>query len=530
MKNLYVIFKCTILLVGLSLFASCDNKDSMELSCPESASFYEISSAELTYAIVGEQIPNPLSLDIVKDAFSQLDYKTRAGYSAEDIVATHHYVAFKPGNDDEFCCIKATDDIDLFSYPLDYEVSDGFVVPDQRFMTGEFPYQWAYVPVEYDLSAIKCPYDILYDIWSPETGTKSSEQFPEFLNAAIEEKAYELCGQPLEKVMETKAGKVTPSGRVVFYDKDSGTYRGVEGLSIKTARATHSSYTHCDRNGYFVSSGSFRYAFTYEIHFSRTDFEIRENGTKTEVIYKYSNYKGSLDKSYADSESCFYANISRAAIVYYYGNIYGLRRPPMRSDKSYRLVIQAQNSSNGNVAGSHYVKDNWIFPDRPIVKIYKLRSNNSERPTWLIHATMIHELAHASHWRSNSKFDETSTELVESFAMGVEWFLSKNEYQSYIPDYTRQSYTGIIQDLIDGYGYKYSVYSATWINGEYLQNQGSAELGYYDKVTGFTAPELEEMVRSSTSWNEFQSRVLSSPKAEGQQQAISESFTYWMKY
>lgn len=465
----------------------------------------------------------------MKKAFTKVDVAIREGFSVDDIIATHKYIAFTPTNEDE---LYALDDLDeskvlLSSYPLDYDVSDGMIVLDERFMINGYSYRWAYVPIDFDLTQIDCPYIYYYDIFSPERSfeTKSGLSFPVNLYEEMEKESYAICGFELDPIPQTKSS-VTPYGRIRFYDKDFSSFRGVDGLSIRTVRGTHSSFTHCDANGNFRSSDSFKYSFTYEIHFSRVDFVIRKNTSTDEIIFKYSGYTGPIFKDFNDDESSFYAVLSRAAIVYYYGDNCGLRRPPMKSDNTARLAIQANLGKDPNwINGKFSVNNRWIFSDRPIVTVY--RENSSERDNVEIYSTTMHELSHASHWRHNqSRFVNTDDQVLESFARGVEWILTSDAYPNYTgPVYFRQSYTGVVQDLIDGYGLKESKYYAPWINGKLTRIYSPRS--YTDNVTGFTPVQIEEAVRKSKTWNEWQFNLTYDNPNVAFFSDVTETFSFW---
>ena len=92
-------------------------------------------------------------------AFNKLSPETKNGYTVDDIKATHKYIAFTPTNEDEYYALNEIDEtkVVLSSYPLDYEVSDGLIVPDNRFVINGFSYKWAYVPIDFDLTGIECP-------------------------------------------------------------------------------------------------------------------------------------------------------------------------------------------------------------------------------------------------------------------------------------------------------------------------------------------------------------------------------------
>lgn len=484
----------------------------------------------LQHSVIGEKQPNPLEMANAIAAFNKLSPETKNGYTVDDIKATHKYIAFTPTNEDEYYALNEIDEtkVVLSSYPLDYEVSDGLIVPDNRFVINGFSYKWAYVPIDFDLTGIECPYIYYYDIFSPyeDIAAKSDNRLPMSLIEAIEKKSYEICGIELQSIVETKASKFIPCGRIRFYDKDCSQYRGVEGLSIRTVRGTHSSYTHCDAGGSFTSSDSFKHAFRYEIHFSRTDFVIRKNDTTDEIIIKYSNYKGPIFKDLNDNESTFYAVLSRAAIVYYYGDNSGLRRPPMRNDKTARLAIQARLGDDPNAFGLFSVNNRWILSNRPKIQIYR-DSDSKRRDNMDIYATTIHELAHSSHWRDNQKrFNETDNSVIESFARGVQWILTSKVYPGYnVPFYYRQSYSGIVQDLIDGYGIKSSYYFATWVDNKLTRTD--AYKSYNDQVEGFTPSQIEEAVRKSRTWNEWAYNIIKMKPAKESESDISAAFTYW---
>lgn len=144
-----------------------------------------------------------------------------------------------------------------------------------------------------------------------------------------------------------------------------------------------------------------------------------------------------------------------------------------------------------------------------------------------IYATTIHELAHSSHWRDNQKrFNETDNSVIESFARGVQWILTSKVYPGYnVPFYYRQSYSGIVQDLIDGYGIKSSFYFATWVDNKLTATD--AYKSYNDQVEGFTPSQIEEAVRKSRTWNEWAYNIIKMKPAKESESDISAAFTYW---
>ncbi|MBR5906498.1 MAG: hypothetical protein IKZ51_08635 [Bacteroidales bacterium] len=485
-------------------------------------------------AIIGEKTPNPYSIDNIKAAFNNLPEATKAGFSESDIIATHTYIAFTPSNEDELYAIKAIkdDEMVLYHYPQDYEISDGRIVKDPRFTKNGYSYKWAYVPKGYDLSKINCPYEVLYDVYSPDIESPDSKggqkSLPYNLRLALEKESYRLCGQTMTSVPLTKAA-VAPSGYVKFWDIDFSSYRGVNGFKVRAVRGLHSCFMNTDANGYFSTTDTFLYNFKYEFYFRRTDFEIRDGDDDDEIIYTFNDYHGPIYKYFSDDKMCFWASIDRAAIVYYYLDNKGLRRPPMESDNTARLAIRAYCES-GDAYGYFTYEDYWIFGNRPIVKVYRDTGGSvpTRRTNEEIFATTIHELAHASHWRNNStSFYQTENIAVESFARGVQWLLTSDSYPGYTVNYyARMSYTGIIQDLTDGYGTKTSNLYAYWDSNGSLSFHTYSK-SYYDNVSGYTPSQIEEALRQSTTWTQWRINLVQNNPGVANELDVVAAFDFW---
>ncbi len=142
----------------------------------------------------------------------------------------------------------------------------------------------------------------------------------------------------------------------------------------------------------------------------------------------------------------FFATIFKAAHHYYYKNIKGLRRPPLNSFWHTKLRIRAYYEQNNDVNGTHAPGRRFLGLGSAI-KIY-----NPQNSTQEIYGTVIHEMAHASHWSMDSwHYKHCDNIVAESWARGVQRELTRMIYPNYSPIYSRKRYTGIVQDMIDGY-------------------------------------------------------------------------------
>lgn len=526
-------------LCAIALLFSC--QQGIEIDSPQKEALSALDPGnksiiinELPIAKIGNQLPNPLELGNVKKAFDLLDIRTKNGLSSEDILPTHHYVAFTPSNEDELSAIQSIDEnqIIIHYYPVDYEVSDGLITPDERFMTNGYSFYWAYVPIDFDLSLIQCPYIHYYDIVALDeeiVQTKRGGTIPTSLADSLMKIAYSICDIELNPIISTRAD-VHPSGYIKFFDTDYNMYRPVNGFKVRAIRGTHHCYMNCDQTGYFYSSDTFKYAFQYEFMFKRDYFEIVKNNETSFAVIKLSGQTGPVDVSFSDDVSCFMATIDRAAITYYYGNNQGLRRPPKPSDKVRCLTIHAQIDSSYTMykVGASYVDYCWPLNPHPVNHVFR-KQHGVPRPLMSIYETTIHELAHSSMWLDNSDYSATESIVKESFAEGIAWAMTTAEYSSMYthPDYFRCSYTGIVQDMIDDPYHKQKSDKdvGVFISPTVWVKRPDCTKYYFDFVSGVNLAYIEIAARASSSWDEWRDNMVSFyPEYES---AIVDLFNHW---
>ena len=82
----------------------------------ESKSIEEILTSK---AVIGKKLPNPYSVDIMKQAFNNLKMETKSGLSEDCIEATHHYIVFKPSCHAHYRSLIMDEELDFYPYPLD---------------------------------------------------------------------------------------------------------------------------------------------------------------------------------------------------------------------------------------------------------------------------------------------------------------------------------------------------------------------------------------------------------------------------
>ena len=128
------------------VISSCEKQSSdlMDISqsvtnISEVAGLSDVELALTRQAVIGKKLPNPYSIDVMNEALNNL--KTKSDIGDFELRATHHYIMFKPECHEHFRSLIMQDDIDLNSFPLDHEISSGWVVvnPDPEFSTNVIP-------------------------------------------------------------------------------------------------------------------------------------------------------------------------------------------------------------------------------------------------------------------------------------------------------------------------------------------------------------------------------------------------------
>jgi hypothetical protein len=120
----------------------------------------------------------------------------------------------------------------------------------------------------------------------------------------------------------------------------------------------------------------------------------------------------------------------------------------------------------------------------------QLKIYNPQNPIIEIYATTIHELAYASHWNmSRSDFDNSESIVKESWAVGVQWELTRINYPSYRGrswNTTQPNYTPVVIDMIDNF----------------REDNGGSENLEIDNVDGYSIRQVEDALLGQKTWND----------------------------
>ena len=150
---------------------------------------------------------------------------------------------------------------------------------------------------------------------------------------------------------------------------------------------------------------------------------------------------------------------------------------------------------------------------------------NPERNSKDLYGTVIHEIAHASHWNMDqSNYNSGDKIVLESWARGVQRELTRQIYPSYNPHYSRLRYTGVVHDMIDGHKIRYTSYYWTEDNAWVVSYKN-----YYDHVSGYTIRQIEDALYGEKYWNNWKNNIKNSYN-NATENNLDASFSFWNTY
>lgn len=461
--------------------------------------------------VFGERLDIPYTIENMTRAFNSLPSEIRGDLSVEAVVFnTHNYVKITFETDEQMDFVSNAD-IELFFIPMDLDVIQGGYYDDEGNADGT-RVRYCVVTVG-QMSVVKesgAEFEVLQNLFMPDeeaeftvitrSGAKLSR---DFITKLVRE-SYVLTGNeswlPDEdsaaEQIETRSSR--PQGRIQYKDKlPNGTYRyiGMYGLKVKAVRLLKTATGICDANGYYTCDKTFNFNWRYETTFERYDFDIN-NGRNGSFAYVSGSTKAPWSFTIWDetSKGYFMSTIFRACHHYYYENIQGLRRPPENGFWKTKLKIAAR-FEDGDVAGNTNMGRRFLGLGNAI-HIFK-----PIRPPYEIYGTVLHELAHASHWnmaKSDYNIDnDASNRVVESWAVGVSNILIKRKYPTYrgYVNSSHKLYTQVVIDIID-----------TEADHIALVNWG-LNIASGDNVHGDTLRQIEDCLPGSTSFDKWRTKI-----------------------
>ena len=202
--------------------------------------------------VLGEKLNNPYSLANMQAAYNEL-CKTKS-VASSNLEATDLYVRFLPKDSTDFAVLSSLD-LELFDYPLDYEIiTGGDYYHDPTIPETEIT--WQYTKVKPDFEFPDMQYEILDECYIPEEELTKSSSVSLF-GEELEIMAIRMAGQSEEySIVETKAkAKKYPEGYVRINNDTSD--EPVRGVKVRCHYFLKWTSDYTDENGYYKMSKKF---------------------------------------------------------------------------------------------------------------------------------------------------------------------------------------------------------------------------------------------------------------------------------
>jgi hypothetical protein len=424
-----------------------------------------------------------------------------------------------PSNYSLYDTLTSDTTLQLIDRPIDEEVIlQGDYYHDPAIPDTLPTYQYTAVPVDYtpppgiNFETIEELYLPKEDTTMQEPGGRISSEYEQFVDE-LEYEALNLTGNLDERHKKTNNGGRTegllpskwwPAGRIRVWDNRLNQYIGIAGARVEARRWFEVNTGLTNANGYFKMDDWFRYDANYSIPWERPDFVLR-SGTFVEAMFNGPNMKGDWNLDIQrNGISWTYAHVFRGAVRYFYGDIGGLTRPKVYPKLKYAVYdfraptkYDARNIGNWSVNGFNFN-----------IQLFRYNSDGYEFYADELFSTTCHETAHTTHWQVMNagalQYIQLSETIRESWAVGVEWFITQKEYRERgIANYSGPTYN-VSASYPIWYGYQYwplngsyHEYSCVFIDlidnynqlGQPFLNIGTS--GVNDPVTGYTLAGIE---------------------------------------
>lgn len=382
---------------------------------------------------LGKKLENPYSLKNMQKAYSNLKSDSRlksAMTESDSITASHLYVRFLPKDSLENSILIKDTTLELFTYPLDYEITEtGTYYHDPTIPVDQPTWLYTAVPHGYVFPSIR--YEILDECYIPEENNtlKSSTEFLAFL----EIEAYKISGN--EKQIDANTLKSTkwglpslerPTGRVQVINnaRTPNVLQGIRGVKVRTHNFVKIGTGWTDNNGNYSVNERYRTNVNYNIVFENADgFKIWGNWAFfSPAIYDFgwhSKTGRSID-IYTNSVAWLWSTINNAAYDYNRKcDALNIPRPPsdlriwnMRIKGNWagsapmarHIALDINSLMDFLTIGYAAVKSQgWTIAISLCMPDIFILHNDSETNSRSVYETVYHELAHASHYQQVGK-------------------------------------------------------------------------------------------------------------------------------
>jgi len=423
---------------------------SITSSCDKDSSPNEIASTHSGDMILGEQLQNPYSTSNMHVALGNLslDFKSSSNFEVE---TTDLYVRFLPNTIEEYELL-IQDSLELFDYPLDYEIIEfGEYYQDPTIPSEEQTWLYTVVPVDY--SFVNIEYEILEELFLPESYEENEKRNPnvqKFL-MNLEDEALRITDN-LEVDKGLKLAKKKPEGYIKVKDTDFNSLVPVKKVKVRVRRWFTIKTDYTNLSGKYKIDHGFRRDVNYSLVFeNQTGFKVWGNYLfVTPARHSFGKHSpvGKDFNSYQTSVSWKWLSVNNALYEYReYCELLSIAKPP----SNMRIWVKEHNNDEVGNSGAapmlrrtfgwfnlntnnqvlsyfvslnpglelsiNYVVNLMSFVEPDLF----LNINTENSSSQDVFRLVCHESAHASHWvnAGNSYWVKYINYIIDNFGYGT---------------------------------------------------------------------------------------------------------------
>lgn len=372
---------------------------------------------------LGSKLENPFSIMNMQKAADNLK---SSGEKDKKIKPSHLYVRFLPKNGEELNYFIDESNLELFDYPLDYEITkEGDYYHDPDIPSGEPTWLYTVVPIDYKLPKIK--YEIIEECYIPdEVDLNLKSATLDEYNRKLEYEAYRITGN-LSKSENFKSSQAlvasnSPSGKIEVTNTNSGE-DGVKKVKVRVHSIVKIDSDYTDASGNYSMTKSFSSDPHYGVIFENEEgFKIWGNWSFLAPAHRNLGWQDNegYDYNFTTSDDGWkWATVNNAACDYNsYCNSFSVSKPPT----DLRIWVFESSNWQGSAAmlrrtwglygfttnsqlANFYLKTMGVnLIANNLANITKFAqpditlSVDSNLGTEGVCGLTFHECAHASHW------------------------------------------------------------------------------------------------------------------------------------
>ena len=409
------------------LFSSCEKDEVLN----EPVSEQQTVSSEIR---LGAKVESPFLLRNMQRSVDTLS--ARSGLRSLTILKpTHLYVRFLPADTTQYERLVADTTLDLDSYPLDYQLTEGDSYHDPSLPADAITWQYTVVPADYDLKGLGITYEVLDELYILDEDLEREDisvgdaQLRSGKGSGLSWKSVvdEALIQTGNVGETTLRSKWTPAATIKVYDDLMGKYIPLQGVKVRIRYfAFLKAYHYTDANG-DVTFSSKRTSVEYSIEWECEKWDIRYKLTQAYSNGPDQKSRWNLNINTSNMTRLHLASIHRALYKYYYGDACGLIRPNEALKIKYN--DKDEDAPNGS---TKYVRLEFFSDCLSSIWIYGLKEKGIYKPASSVLSTTLHELTHASHclFVGFTKYVQTDLIIREALALAGQWVLTKDVYKT----------------------------------------------------------------------------------------------------